>query len=1493
MLPKRFESLVDRVRTFAESQPTKIAYVYLVDGEDQETRMTYAELDYKARQFAAGLQRKYKPGDRAILLYPSGLEYAIAFFGCLYANMIAVPLYPPRTRKSGLQRLEGVVEDARPAAFLTTTVLKETKFGAFAESAELSEIDLLTSEQLTRSDVKSYEPPVISGENIAFLQYSSGSTGTPKGVVVSHGNLMANLAMITRAAGYKTEHTTVGWLPIYHDMGLIGNILHPISEGATFVFMSPSAFLQKPIRWLQAISKFKAELSGGPDFAYALCCEKITAEQRAELDLSSWRLAFNGSEPVRAESMRRFGETFADCGFDKNALYPCYGLAEATLMVSAGPYSHGAFIRAFNKDGLGENQVIPLDSKDEQSTDLVASGRMAEGNEVVIVNPETRRRCGKNEIGEIWVSGENIAKGYWQQPVVSRECFHAYTLDTGEGPFLRTGDLGFLYEEQLFVTGRLKDLIIIRGRNHYPQDIELTAERAHSQINANGCGAFTANIHGGEDLVVLAEMDRRFLRGNDKDKNEEEVKAERDAQVREVLEAIRESIIDEHGVRPYAVVLLKWGSLPRTTSGKIRRRQCRTEFQEGSLSVLGRWTVDSEPAEEPETGKQGTNGETFNRVAAEAVHDPAFAERVLKRLTELVMEHCDAEEIDPDTGLAQLGLDSIALTELQGRIEDIFNLTLSQEDFLEHPDLNSLHRLVLERMAADDQDQVEEIPGWGSYKTKSWRKRVEWVSDFCKQPLEEITDTRIKPETLRGNIENFIGAVSVPVGAAGPLLINGEHARGKTILPLATTEGALVASISRGCKAITLAGGANARVHYQRMCRAPMFTFDDMNHALHFRGWLMYHFNRIKIEAEAVSNHARLIELKPYIFGKSVNVLFVYTTGDAAGQNMVTSCTLNACQWIMEEYNLVNLDSRITNYYIEGGLSGDKKVTTLNYHEGRGIGVSAEAFIPDHILERVLKVKADEVLMVMENGRSASTRAGMIGFNINIANTLAAIFTATGQDIACVHESAVGQFHIEKAPGGLNYSIFLPSLIIGTVGGGTGLPTQREGLQMLNCAGSDKVFRLAEIIAAGCLALDMSTSSAIVGGQFAAAHERFGRKRPQSNKAKRGKGRRIDQLLNAMMSDYYKSKAVPTENLQLKPVEFDFGSSILSELVHDRGKSRVGLFVFDVASGDETTKVDHKLLLKSKAGDYRVVQANQRVAGLCSKNLAELHDKYKWMTGMKNCHIREIALAAIDEPALRKITPETYGTYRDDDKEEYLIAMEYLDGVKLKDSEEWPHLWQEQHIQAVLRDLAEFHAHYLDNYDHMIDSCKLAPFSGRDFEAMSALWNEIVDHNRYDLPKLYNEERVAGLKAYIQKISHFCTILENAPRTVVQNDCNTRNLCLRPDGDDFRLCIYDWELAAVNVPQRDLCEFLAYIMNPEAPFEVYRGHVEYYQQQLEAFSGKKYPNFWEVHHAACVEFALNRLNMMSALHSIREYEFLPRIIHAHLHFTREMEKSCL
>ncbi|MCR4413399.1 MAG: fatty acyl-AMP ligase, partial [Thermoguttaceae bacterium] len=501
-------TLVDLVGHRARCQPDDIAFTFLVDGENQQVHLTNAELDRQARAIGAWLESLDLVGQRALLLYPPGLEFVAAFFGCLYAGVTAVPVYPPRRNRS-LARIQAIADDAEARVALTTDLVVKRVEPLIDETPHLKALTWLTTDHVPQGMDQRWERPDIHTDTVAFLQYTSGSTGTPKGVVLNHGNLLHNSALIAYAFEHTRSGTGVFWLPSYHDMGLIGGILQPLYVGRPNILMSPVAFLQKPYRWLSAITRFGATTSGGPNFAYDLCVRKITDEQKATLDLSTWQVAFNGAEPVREDTIERFCEAFAPCGFRREAFYPCFGMAEATLIVSGGYVKKPPVIRWFDAEALALHRVVPAEPHAPGARALVGCGENLPDQKIVIADPETRRQCPPDRVGEIWVRGPSIATGYWNQPEATEATFRARLEDSGEGPFLRTGDLGFLQDGELFVTGRIKDLIILRGVNVYPQDIEKTVESSHPYLLPNAGAAFTVEWQGRERLVVVQEIERR------------------------------------------------------------------------------------------------------------------------------------------------------------------------------------------------------------------------------------------------------------------------------------------------------------------------------------------------------------------------------------------------------------------------------------------------------------------------------------------------------------------------------------------------------------------------------------------------------------------------------------------------------------------------------------------------------------------------------------------------------------------------------------------------------------------------------------------------------------------------------------------------------------------------------------------------------------------------------------------------------------------------
>ncbi|HEU5348410.1 MAG TPA: fatty acyl-AMP ligase, partial [Ktedonobacterales bacterium] len=488
-------TLVDILRWRAEHQPDRIAYTFLLDGETREDHLTFRELDRRARAIAARLQSLGAAGERALLLFPPGLDYVAAFFGCLYAGTIAVPAYPPPPNKP-MPRIQAIVSDAQARFALATAQMFASVRLRLAQHPDLAVLQWLATDDLADPDPDAWRRPKITSETLAFLQYTSGSTAVPKGVMVSHGNIMHNERVIEALCHHTDASDIVCWLPMYHDMGLIGNVLQALYLGSRCVLMSPVAFLQKPVRWLQAVSRYRAHTSGGPNFAFDLCASKITPEQAADLDLSHWKVAFSGAEPIHPATLQRFGDAFAPYGLRPEALYPCYGLAEATLMVCGGQPDSLPVVRSFQRAALAHHRVVAADAASDgsEAQALVSSGRTALEQRVTIVDPDTLVPCPPGQVGEIWISGRSVARGYWQRPEQTAETFRARLAEFPDATFLRTGDLGFLDEGELFITGRLKDLIIIRGTNYYPQDIELTAEQSHASLRPGASAAFSIEV---------------------------------------------------------------------------------------------------------------------------------------------------------------------------------------------------------------------------------------------------------------------------------------------------------------------------------------------------------------------------------------------------------------------------------------------------------------------------------------------------------------------------------------------------------------------------------------------------------------------------------------------------------------------------------------------------------------------------------------------------------------------------------------------------------------------------------------------------------------------------------------------------------------------------------------------------------------------------------------------------------------------------------------
>lgn len=661
-------NLVDSLRYWTEHTPDDAAF-YFLDGEDEEIRLSYQALDRRARAIGAHLTKLGMRGERVLLLYPPSLDFVEGFMGCLYAGATAIPAYPPR-RNRYMARIDAISADAEAKAALTVADVADRVIGLLDDAPSLQKTTWLATDQVSDDDADDWDPPKLDDESLAVLQYTSGSTGAPKGVMLSHGNMIHNCTFIVHS--FEPDRSGVGlsWLPTYHDMGLVGGVLMPLFIGRPSVMMSPMSFLQKPARWLRGISKYNVTISGGPNFAYDLCVDKITDEELEGVDLSTWKTAFNGAEPIRPSTLEAFTKRFAAVGFRPETCYQCYGMAETTLIVTGSYQSERPIIRSFDGKALDEHRVVSAASDEEGVRKLVGCGHVFPEEDVLIVDPESLKTLPEHQVGEIWVRSGSVGQGYWNKPEATEETFRAST-SAGDSGYLRTGDLGFMDDGELFVTGRLKDLIIVRGVNRYPQDVELTVEHTDPRLQAGSAAAFAVDLNGRECLVVMAEVERT-----------------RHKDWSGVIRQIRANVTSEHELPPDVLVLVRFGSLPKTSSGKIQRHACRTAFLEESLPVIARWTAWS-------GGDNESNKVVVESAAARTTTYPAevaptrltgevnptVADVVMHHVAEIAKER--AKDITLDSNIVEMGMDSLERLQIAHSIEETFGGRFPEETLSE------------------------------------------------------------------------------------------------------------------------------------------------------------------------------------------------------------------------------------------------------------------------------------------------------------------------------------------------------------------------------------------------------------------------------------------------------------------------------------------------------------------------------------------------------------------------------------------------------------------------------------------------------------------------------------------------------------------------------------------------------------------------------------------------------------------------------------------
>ncbi len=690
-------TITARLHERASRQAEDRVFTFLTDGENEGGSLTFGELDRQARRIGGELLKLGASGERALLLYPPGLEFISAFFGCLYAGIVPVPLYPPEPARLArtLPRFVATVKDSQSAFALTTQGILGLRDMIVSQAPALAQMRWLATDALDPADGALEAPLDVPVEAPMFLQYTSGSTAAPKGVIISHANALSHYRVWSKAYGIDlTQQRSVQWVPTYHDLGLILGVLMPVYAGASVIHMSPLDFLRRPLRWLHAISRFRATMSGGPNFAYDLCVSKCTDADRARLDLSSWRYAQVGAEPTRKDTLERFSEAFGACGFRHDAFHCGYGLAEATLIVSARREHDPLVIRSVDRLALSAGKVVDVAPDHPRVQQIVGCGRPMDEQTLLIVDPEKCVPCAPGDVGEVWLSSASVGQGYWNRPAETEAVFRARLASGESGTFLRTGDLAFLAQEELFIAGRIKDLVIIRGRNHYPEDIELTVERSHPALRRGCCAVFALEVSGEECLAVL-----------------QEIEATREAEAAEALRAIRRGVAEVHDVQCHTIVLIKARTIAKTSSGKIQRHAAREALLEGSLEIVAELRLDGEAAEEP-TSAERSNG----LPAREALRglEPGECERLVVAglQTELArISGAGSAQLDADEAIVALGLDSLGAVELEDRIESVLEVHMPMTTLLDGRSMRDVARQIVARLeGAASADALEAPP---------------------------------------------------------------------------------------------------------------------------------------------------------------------------------------------------------------------------------------------------------------------------------------------------------------------------------------------------------------------------------------------------------------------------------------------------------------------------------------------------------------------------------------------------------------------------------------------------------------------------------------------------------------------------------------------------------------------------------------------------------------------------------------------------------------
>jgi thioester reductase-like protein len=1444
-------TLGELLRQRAERTPEALAYTFLADGESEAESLTYAELDRRASAIAARLHALGGAGERALLLYTPGLDFICAFFGCLYASTVAVPVFPPSLMGDdrGVARLRGIVLNARPRFLLTQAAIADMAEVLLPSAPELAQAQWIATDTVAREEPGRLAPSVREG--LAFLQYTSGSTSSPKGVMVSHANLLHNLAYIDATEGNDAHSVFVSWLPVYHDMGLIEGTLLPLFGGYPAYSMPPGAFLQRPTRWLEAISRYGATNSGGPNFAYELCLRKVSPEERERLDLSRWRVVYNGAEPIRRDTLERFVHTFAPQGVRWKSLRPVYGLAEATLLVSGQLPAGAPSLRAFDSSSLRAGLAAEPQGTETQVTSLVGCGAAWQDVQVLIVDPHTRTVCEDRRIGEIWIAGPSVAGGYWDNPEATARTFGARLAD-GTGPYLRTGDLGLLLEGELFVTGRIKDVLILRGKNHYPQDLERTVEQAHPAIRPGCIAAFSIDHDGEERAVVMAEVEPRKLPES--------------ATWETVTRAIRTEVAARHGIALHAVSLIPPKALPKTSSGKLQRFACREAFLSGSAEELARESFPSQ---------------------AQPQRPAAPTEPLVAKLLEYVATQLGVtvDTVDARLPIARSGLDSLGVMGLLDVLSREAGREIRLEELLDHPDIESLARL-----AAGERSQTTQA---GTLELM-------------------LADAVLPPELAPAEAE--------PPRAGPPADVLLTGATG--FLGAQLLRDLLVRTSARVHCLVRVSGGQDGRARIRAALQARGLWDDGFDARLSvvegdlqlpLLGLDEERFDALARSTDAVIHAAAAVNwVFPYSALREQNVLGTRT--------LLALASLHRCK----PFHFVS-----SQLVCHSTLRAPRQVLELEDMlpelPGLHLGYAQTKCVAEHLVRaaanRGLPVRIYRPPFLF--GSSATGHCATDDFLAALIRGCVQLGSAPDMDweLDCCPVDYVSRMILEVASRGPSgFAVLHPVpprvrhwrecvLWMNLYGYSVRLTPYADWLRQLQQEATSpehalyylRPFFLHRRKEAGGLTLpelyesgrrnritSRLTHQALVGWDVPCppldAHllDRYFTSFieqghlpsvPRSRESERQDSRtRIEpELLERALH-----QASPGARLLEARQSGRLGEhGITTELAAWRHSRGLGLFRYQLRHEDGTLPV----VVKVKPSDAEVIDVATHVAHQCEPRLGEAFARFPRLLGFAGSHLREMELYTQRDPRFLRHAPACLAAHRDDEASRWMLVLEDLQPLELIDSADREGAWGRPQLEAAVRGIAQVHA--IGYSGHGWEGLTLPrPVTTEEMTHAGELWSALEHHSRECFTQAGGTLLPAIHHQLVQELGRWWEPLEKLPRTLIHNDFNPRNLALRREGGELRLCAYDWELATLGVPQHDLAELLCFTLSARASVDEVRHYLELHRLTLERETGRRVDSeAWEQGFRASLgDLLINRFAAYTVPHRFRRQRFLERVL---------------